>query len=86
MRNLLVFLIFVIALFAVACSDDATEVTDAGTDAVPVDAAVDAPMEGPTVTEEAGPEEAGPADSAPEATLEDAEVKEAAAGDGATGD
>lgn len=86
MRNLFVFLIFVIALFAVACSsDDGDTPADAGTDVV-VDVGTDAPMEGPPATDEAGPEEAGPQESGPvEAGPEDA-TPEASADDGAAED
>lgn len=68
MRNLLVFLIVVLAVFAFACSDDNKPAPDAGTDAAPVEAGVDAVVEGGT--QEAGPVEAGPTEGGVDAALE----------------
>jgi hypothetical protein len=84
MRNLLVFLIFVIALFAAACSDDDTPAPDAGTDAVVVEAGTDAVAE---ASAEAGPQEAGPVEAGPvEGGPVEGGTLEASVEDGAAGD
>jgi len=80
MRNLTVFLIFVVALlFVAACSDDDAPAPDGGTDAVIVEAGTDAVAE---ASVEAGPNEAGPVEAGPvEGGALEASVKDGAAGD-----